>query len=308
MRPLPRLKISPAAHHLLTRRWLILALVAALAGCAVLLGNRLPLLPQTPAPALPEEPGRAPRLPPAATLTPFQPLAFTPTALPATAGPTPAPRTPVAAPPGAASPRTPLNLWDIDFSRSDLRITLQITPPNAQVNRGKPILISFFPAKTCVFGDHHACVHSYQTESGADILFISVHSGVGGEGQQYRHALEGTGLDQAGATLKQIQANLRALDGAAVTLAQGSRVVRGLVLAVNGRVPAARLENYFNAPIPQALARAAAADPALKPAVNPNQPQLVFETCGWKVKEEPWATGVTSTTASIYLGVVRQGP
>ena len=37
-------------------------------------------------------------------------------------------------------------------------------------------------------------------------------------------------------------------------------------------------------------------------------PLLVFETCGWKVTGEAWARGTTSTTASIYLGVIQKKP
>ena len=77
-------------------------------------------------------------------------------------------------------------------------MVIQITPRNASFNLGRAIQIAFIPAKACVFGDKRGCVFAYRAPSGAAIYFVSVHSGVGGEGQTLRHALEGTGINQAG--------------------------------------------------------------------------------------------------------------
>ena len=245
-----------------------------------------------------------------ASRTPFQPIAFTPTAFqpdPPTAKasvklPQPT-RTIQAAIPAAAQ-----DFFGVDFGKDDHKVTIQITPRSQAVNQGKPILISFLPGKTCTFGDQRGCVYSYRAKSGATILYVSVHSGVGGEAQALRHALEGTGINQAAFSIRQIQANLQILEGSSVRITQGERTLDGLLLTHAGRVTAQKIESYFRAPLEQALATAAAVDPSLLPAVNPAVPQLVIETCGWKSREEPWAAGVTSTTASIYLGIIRKRP
>ncbi len=262
---------------------LLAVLLAGLAGCA---GGR-PSSPQ-------------------ATLTPFQPVTYTPTPFQPAVASTPAPSKPAAAG-RSTSPAPPRDFYGIDLS-GDERVVIQITPRNASFNRGRAIQIAFIPAKACVFGDKRGCVFAYRAPSGAAIYFVSVHSGVGGEGQTLRHALEGTGINQAGLSLRQIETNLRNLEGAAVRITQGSRVVEGLSLTQAGRVKAAQMERYFDAPLERALSTAAGIDPSLVPAVNPSSAQLVIETCGWKSTEEPWAAGVTSTTASVYLGVIRKAP
>jgi len=279
------------AIHVIKRQFFILTLFIGitLAGCV---------------PGTPGSPGIT------ASRTPFQPIAFTPTAFqpaPPTANtskkfPQPARAT------QATSPAVPRDFYSIDFGKDDQRVTIEITPRSQAVNRGKPILISFIPGEICTFGDQRGCVYSYRAKSGATILHVSVHSGVGGEAQALRHALEGTGINQAAFSLSQIQSNLRSLEGSTVRITQGERTVKGLILTHAGRVTAQKIEGYFRAPLHQALATAAAIDPSLLPAVNPPVPQLVIETCGWKSREEPWAAGVTSTTASIYLGIIRKGP
>lgn len=274
------------AIHVIKRQFFILTMFIGitLAGCV---------------PGTPGSPGIT------ATRTPFQPIAFTPTAF------QPAPPTANTSnklpQPGRATQAT-RDFYSIDFGKEDQRVTIEITPRSQTVNRGKPILISFIPARTCTFGDQRGCVYSYRAKSGATILHVSVHSGVGGEAQALRHALEGTGINQAAFSLRQIQANLQGLEGSSVRITQGERTVEGLKLTHTGRVTAQKIEGYFRAPLDQALATAAAIDPSLLPAVNPPVSQLVIETCGWKSSEEPWAAGVTSTTASIYLGIIREGP
>jgi hypothetical protein len=270
--------------------------------------------PQSPPPqAIAEQSIASPTVPLPITSTPFLPglPSLTPSltpSLPPTSTPTPPP-TQAPSPTAAAVAKhaaPTLQLWGINFSDTSNRVTIQITPRDKKVNRGQPIQISFYPGETCSFGDHHGCVNAFLTQGGAPLVFISVHSGVGGEGQALRHAFEGTGLNQAAYSLAQIHTNLAALAGSAVTITQGDTVIRDLVLAVNGRVPAQTLESYFNTPMDQALAKAAAIDAQLKPASASAEPELVIETCGWKAREEPWAQGVTSTSASIYLGVIRK--
>jgi hypothetical protein len=205
------------------------------------------------------------------------------------------------------SPQPSLNFSGIDFANRQKTITIQIIPPNRRVNNGKTIEVSFIPGKRCVFGDHHACVFNYLSSEGGNVIFISVHSGVGGEADSLRHALEGTWIDQAALSVSQVRVAMKALGGAKVTISQGGATLKGLTLAALARVPAARINAYFNSPIEASLARASASNPGLDKAIDPSQPMIVIETCGWKMAEEPWAEGVTNTTGSVYLGVIQLG-
>ncbi len=206
------------------------------------------------------------------------------------------------------SEETPFDFYGIDFSNHKKWVSLQIQPADTGINRGKPIFISFIPGQRCNFGDHHACINTFTTQKNGTVIFITVHSGVGGEAQVFRNALEGTGINRAAFPLQRVQANLKALLGAEVALAQGDKMLGGLKLVAVTRIPASSLATYFNTPLDQDLALAASIDPSLVDGIDPGQPQLIFETCGWKMAGEPWAAGVSSTTASIYLGVVQKAP
>ena len=239
--------------------------------------------------------------PPDLTPTPFQPI------------PNPAfperLRSPTAqATASVPSQETPFGFYGIDFSNHKKWVSLQIQPPDTGINRGRPIFISFIPGQRCNFGDHHACANTFTTQENGTVIFITVHSGVGGEGQRFRDALEGTGINRAALPLQRVQANLKALLGAEVALAQGDKVLGGLKLVALARIPASSLATYFNTSLDQALALAASTDPSLVEGIDPGQPQLIFETCGWKMPGEPWAAGVSSTTGSIYLGVIQKAP
>jgi hypothetical protein len=237
--------------------------------------------------------------PPDLTPTPFQPIA-NPVAPDRSQSPTAQPTANI--PPQ----ETPFVFYGIDFSNHKKWVSLQIQPDATSINLGKPIMISFIPGQRCNFGDHHACVNTFTTQENGTVIFITVHSGVGGEGQRFRNALEGTGINRAAFPLQRVQANLKALLGAGVALAQGANVVGGLKLVAVARIPASSLATYFDTPLDQALALAASTNPGLLEGVDPGQPQLIFETCGWKMPGEPWAAGVSSTTGSIYLGVVQK--
>lgn len=203
---------------------------------------------------------------------------------------------------------TASDFYGIDFSPQGKEIRIQINPPDKRVNRGKPILIVFVPGRECVFGDHHACINTYRTMQNRNNIFVTVHSGVGGEAQAYRHALEGTGKDQAGLRLRQVKANLAALTGSEVTITQGKNVLNGLTLAGTARIPPTYLKEYFDLPIQDILAFAGGLNPAIDPLLDSDQPQIIFETCGWRMPGEPWANGITPTSASIYLGVIQRLP
>ena len=101
---------------------------------------------------------------------------------------------------------------------------------------------------------------------------------------------------------------MQSLENATVLIKQGRTTIEGLVLTNTGRVPASKLDGYFRTRLDQAISYAAAIQPRLLPAVNPQTSELIIETCGWKSKEEAWYAGVTSTTASVYLTVIRKAP
>jgi hypothetical protein len=88
-------------------------------------------------------------------------------------------------------------------------------------------------------------------------------------------------------------------------ITQGEKVIAGMELVGTGRVPATGLQQYLDAPLQDAMRMASSSNPSLAGYVNPDAPQIVFETCGCKMPSEPWATGVSSTTASIYVGVIQ---
>lgn len=242
-------------------------------------------------------------LKPTATKTPFLPLSITPT-------PTqPLHPTPVEQADSLPDSTLPtLNFYGVDFNDHNQRVRIQIIPPNKKVNNGRPIVISFIPGDKCKFGDGHACVSSYLSENLSEVDFLTVHSGVGGEGQAFRHVIEGTREHQAGLSLNQALANLRQLAGAEVVILQGEQVYTGFTLVATARIPARSLKEYFQTPIQSALEAAASIDTTLEGYLNATQPQLVFETCGWKMPGEPWAPGVTSTSASVYLGIIQKSP
>ena len=96
------------------------------------------------------------------------------------------------------------------------------------------------------------------------------------------------------------------LQDAKVNIIQGDTVLEGFTFAAASRVPASSLLDYFSLPIPQALRLAADLNPSLSSYVRPDQPQLVIETCGWRMPGEPAPSGLSPTTSSVYLGVIRK--
>ncbi len=208
----------------------------------------------------------------------------------------------------SAAPESGTGYAGIDFSQRDKRIRIIIYPPNKRLNRGKPVVIAFLPGKRCRFGDNRGCVTTFRNEGNGEVTFLTVHSGMGGEGQAFRHAMEGTGLLGAANNLKKIRANTHAWEGAKVVITQGKKRIEGFTLTAISRVPAKHINDYLGASIPQALAFAAHLDEGLVPLMASGEPLLIFETCGWRVPGERRAGKVPISSASIYLGVIQQTP
>jgi hypothetical protein len=232
-------------------------------------------------------PTRTPFYPRLKTPTPFQPHA--PTQIPAKTEPL-------------------QGFYGLDLTNPEHRVRILIFPQDKRINAGKPILISFLPGQRCNYGDNRGCVNSYQSEAGGLVTFITVHSGMGGEGQAFRHAMEGTGINRAGFSLNEVRQHLRALEGAEVVILQGKRRYEGFTLSVAARLPSKSMRAYFNTPIWGALDFAAGFDEMLSELRDSDLPLLVFETCGWKMPGEPLGRGATDTTASVYLGVIQKKP
>jgi hypothetical protein len=216
---------------------------------------------------------------------------------------------PISIPPSAqVLPPSGLNQVGIDLRNQRDWIRIKIYPRNRQVNNGQPIVLKFLPGEHCIFGDHHACVTTFLSAKGSPVIWLTIHSGVGGEGQPFRGAVEGTGIDQAAYSLQKITANLQALSGSQVIISQGSTTVRDLSLKATARIPGSMLQGYFNTPLENTLDFSAQVAPELQLVDDSTQPIIIFETCGWRLPGQPWFPGTTDTSASVYLGVIQPSP
>lgn len=226
------------------------------------------------------------------TLTPFQPVAPTPTATPI-ASPTPLPDS-------NALPSSTTR-FGIDFSDTNQTIQTILSPSQATLNAGKDIRMAFRPGWPCEWINNRACTSlHYQGR----VVLVTIHSGVGGDGQALRHALEGTWLNAAALSMQQVLTNLAALEEAPVLIKQSDVSAEDLRVLAAVRVPAVQLEEYFSLPVDAALDFAAQSSAEMTQALASGQPVLVIETCGWHHPEEPYAPGVTGTSASVYLVVI----
>jgi hypothetical protein len=210
-------------------------------------------------------------------------------------------------PPPVARVSSPpsLELSGIDFGNQQDWVRIKIYPTSQQVNDGQPVILKFIPGQRCIFGDNHACVAAFIDNEGTPVIWLTIHSGVGGEGQPFRDAVEGTGIDRAAYSLKKILSNLQALSGSQVVISQGTRTIRDLRLQATARIPGSMLQGYFNTPLENTLDFSTQIAPELHLVSQSTQPIIVFETCGWRVPGQPWFPGTTDTSASVYLGVIQ---
>lgn len=201
-----------------------------------------------------------------------------------------------------------LNFSGIDFGNQKDWVRIKIYPADRRVNNGQPIVLKFLPGKHCIFGDHRACVAAFQRSGEAPVIWLTIHSGVGGEGQPFRNAIEGTGINRAAYSLQKTLTNLQDLSGSKVVISQGKTSVRGLSLLQTARIPGSMVQGYFDTPLEDTLNFSSQIAPELLPVSHPTQPILVFETCGWRIPGQPWFPGTNDTTASVYLGVIQPSP
>ncbi len=236
----------------------------------------------------PAYPSQTPYLPRHATSTPFQPSAGNVTPRPAVSAEAAPPEPQVGAPFFA----------EINLEKGADQIAVWITPFGSRFNNGLPLSLSFLPGPQCDFGDKHACTSLH--EDGRYLLF-TVHSGLGGEAQALRHAIEGTGINRSGKDLEDTLSSLKSLEGARVSVLQRDKRADGLVVRAAVRIPPQDMAAYFDLPFSEALQLAAELNQELKDLLGSGSAAIFIETCGWRMPGEAWAPGVNDTTGSIYL-------
>lgn len=229
------------------------------------------------------------------TPTPFRPLhptlAFTPEIQP---------------PPPALETVKESKIPGIELTAGKNPLSLRIKPDTKKINAGKNIKITFNLGADCEYGDGNACVNAYMDTLGAEITVLTVHSGLGGEAQELRQALEGTGFDQAGVTLQEVRRNLQNLVDSSVKISRGAQGEADLRVIAAVRLPARQVRTYIELPVTEILAYAAQQNPELLPYVHPDEPLILLETCGWRMPGENLPPGLPDTSASIYLLVMGQ--
>ncbi len=132
-------------------------------------------------------------------------------------------------------------------------------------------------------------------------MLLTIHSGISGEGQQLRHALEGTGINTAGLRTAEILANLDQLQGAIASLHQGVTNLDYLTVVAAIRIAPDQIDDYYALPFLEAVDWAAGGNEDLRQRIADGQSLIFIETCGWPVIGEVSADGEYQGTGSIYL-------
>jgi hypothetical protein len=201
--------------------------------------------------------------------------------------------------------RPSFELAGLQFNNPDQYISIEIYPQSPEINGGKPIRLKIKPGNTCQFGEKQVCVYAYKRTQEQNVIFISIHSGVGGEAQRLRHAIEGTGINRASLPLKKVKRNLTLFTGSKVIMKQGNKILDNLVLQGMNRIPASDVQAYFSQPIENILDFAMRLDPELEKSIRPSIPIIIIETCGWKMPGEPKGPGISDTTGSVYMSIIQ---
>ena len=193
----------------------------------------------------------------------------------------------------------PAPFWyEFNFSDGAARMEIHLLDPEAAFWNGRPVVLRFTPGTDCPFGTGKACVSEH---SEGRHLLLTVHSGVAGEAQQLRHAIEGTSINAAGMSTTEIQGNLVALQGSIASLNQKTTHLDYLSVRAAVRIPPEQVDRYYGLPFDQALDMVASENDAFRELIDSDEGLIWIETCGWPVSGEPAAEGIYRGTGSIYL-------
>jgi len=195
------------------------------------------------------------------------------------------------------------NFIFIDFEDGAAPITIAIDPQKTQNKDEDFVKIKFMPGDHCIFGDGYACVTEFTSPVGNEIIFVSVHSGMGGEADALRDLFEGTGINQGLYDKDEVLHNLKTLKGSEIRIKQGDQKITGLALQFVTRISPEDFSTYTKLPAQEALdfaIRRLSLDPALF-----KQDLLIIETCGWRLPGEAGGDGLKDTSSSVYLAFIQ---
>jgi len=193
-------------------------------------------------------------------------------------------------------------VFDINFKDGSPPVKILLDPHIEQNHALTPVEISFLPGEHCIFGDGYACVYEFISSAGKSVTFISVHSGLGGEGDDLRNLFEGTGINLGLFEPAQVMNIAQSLSGSAIEIKQDNRLIKDLTLSAVSRIPPEHFTTYTMLPIEEALDFAieiTSIDPSIL-----NQDLLIIETCGWRLPGEEQIVGLNVTSSSVYLAIV----
>jgi len=204
--------------------------------------------------------------------------------------------------PAQVDPVLEANFIPIDFEDGAAQITIVVDPQDSRNKNEGTRKIKFLPGDHCIFGDGYACVSEFSSPTGNKIIFVSVHSGMGGEADALRDLFEGTGINQGLFNKDEVLHNLKTLKGSEIRIKQGDQKFSGLALQAVARISPEDFSTYTELPVQEALGFAIqqlSLDPELF-----TQDLLIIETCGWRLPDELEADGLNDTSSSVYLGFI----
>ncbi|HOR19338.1 MAG TPA: hypothetical protein PLE10_05870, partial [Brevefilum sp.] len=190
----------------------------------------------------------------------------------------------------------------IDFTSNGSPINMTIMSKDGNESE-KWVEVLFLPGSQCIYGDGQACIFAFHLHNQTQVVFASIHSGLGGEGEPFRDMVEGTGINRGLFTPDQVENSMASIAGSDVFIKQGDLALQSLELTAIARIPPAFVEAYLALPIESTL------DYAVEIGVlNPELLRgevFILETCGWQLPGEETNANYPSSAQSIYLGVVR---
>jgi hypothetical protein len=190
----------------------------------------------------------------------------------------------------------------IDFSSGSPQVTLDLIPNDELGSTNQPVKVSFFPGEHCAFGEGIACTYVFPSSRDPKVVFVSVHSGIGGDADSLRDLVEGTNFNQGKYSSNEVQHRIEMLVGSKINLSQGEEAVQGLTLLSIIRVPPENINEYRQLPVEYTLDYAAGLTSLDQSFFD--QDLLVIETCGWRLPDDMEVEGWANTSYSVYLALI----